>query len=210
MKIDGELLEWAVCNRFCEPIFRLYGWTPACVSLGRNQKENFLNKEFLSKQGIDIVRRLTGGRALLHDKEITYSIVLPCDYFKTDMSVTDSYKEICNILIKTFEKLGVDLTLGGSSVNTKYDYCMLVSTGADLNYQGKKLIGSAQYRSKGYILQHGSILYSYDIELLSKIFQTAQMDTSHITSIKEIIPGISMEEFGNLFQDTVRGVLLGI
>ncbi len=210
MRIDKMLLDEAISNNLQMPIFRLYGWRPACISLGRNQKEGFFDENILKENEIDVVRRLTGGRALLHDKEITYSIVLPCDYFETAKSVMESYREICKVLIKAFNKMGINLTIGGDSISTKYDYCMLVSTGADLNYNGKKLIGSAQYRSNGYILQHGSILYDYDAKLLSRIFRSEIIDTSHITSIKEILPFMSMEEFGILFQDTVRDVLLNI
>ena len=79
MQIDSDLLEFAIKNELKEPIFRLYGWEPACVSLGRNQKDDFLDYELLKSKNIDVVRRLTGGRALLHDNEITYS--LPRSFF---------------------------------------------------------------------------------------------------------------------------------
>ena len=72
-------------------------------------------------------------------------------------------------------------------VKTGFDYCMLVSTGADLCYQGKKLIGSAQYRKSGYILQHGSILYDYNTTLLEKIFGDSGVD-NEIISIRRINP----------------------
>ena len=71
MQIDSDLLDNAIKNQTKEPIFRLYGWSPACVSLGRNQKDDFVDENLLKENGIDIVRRLTGGRALLHDNEIT-------------------------------------------------------------------------------------------------------------------------------------------
>lgn len=209
MARDEEIFKTAVSENAKEPVFRLYGWKPACVTLGRNQKDDFLDKNFLKQNGIDVVKRLTGGRALLHDKEITYSFVSPIDYFSGAESVVESYKAISDILIRTCKQLGIELVIGGGSVHTKNNYCMLVSTGADLTYHGKKLVGSAQYRAKGYILQHGSVLYDYDCALLEKIFG-APVDKSGITSVKEILPDISMEEFGTLFQDTVRGVLLNI
>ena len=76
---------------------------------------------------------------------------------------------------------------------------MLISTGADLCYNGKKLIGSAQFRKDGYILQHGSILYDYDRELLEKIFGE-KIDTNSIVSIKEINPNITKEDIITLLQ----------
>lgn len=203
MQIDSDLLDNAIKNKLQEPIFRLYGWKPACISLGRNQKELFLDKNLLHKFNIDVVRRLTGGRALLHDKEITYSYICPISSLKEGQNVTKSYIEISQMLIQGLKKLGIETTIGTTSsrINTKFDYCMLISTGADLNYQGKKLIGSAQYRKEGYILQHGSILYDYDKDLLEAIFKE-KIDTSSIISIKEINPEITLENiienFSNL------------
>lgn len=194
MDIDSELLENAIVQGIKKPIFRLYGWEPACVSLGRNQDDNFLNNELLKKHNIDVVRRLTGGRALLHDNEITYSFVCPVSYLENGEHVVSSYKEISQILIDKFKKLGIELEFGTSkSVKTGFDYCMLISTGADLCYENKKLIGSAQCRKNGYILQHGSILYDYDKNLLEEIFGE-EVSTDEITSIKEINPNLTKEK----------------
>lgn len=194
MEIDEELLNSAIQNSLSEPIFRLYGWSPACISLGRNQAEDFLDKNLLNNLGIDVVRRLTGGRALLHDNEITYSFVCPVTYLKNGEHVVSSYKEISQIFIDKFKTLGIELDFGTQKpVKTGFDYCMLVSTGADLCYKNKKLIGSAQCRKNGYILQHGSILYDYDKELLEKIFKE-EVNTSEITTIKQINPKISKED----------------
>lgn len=194
MQIDSDLLDFAIKNELKEPIFRLYGWKPACVSLGRNQKDDFLDYELLKSKNIDVVRRLTGGRALLHDNEITYSFICPESFLQNGSHIVSSYKEISQILIDKFKKLGIDLDFGASKpIKTGFDYCMLISTGADLCYKEKKLIGSAQCRSHGYILQHGSILYDYDKKLLEEIFKE-KVSTDEITSIKEINPKLSKEE----------------
>lgn len=201
MQIDSDLLNYAIAESLKEPIFRLYGWSPACISLGRNQKDDFLDYDFLKSENIDVVRRLTGGRALLHDNEITYSFICPFDYLKNGENVSESYKEISQILIDSFKKLGIELTLGGEkSIHTKFDYCMLISTGADLCYRGKKLIGSAQCRKDGYILQHGSILYDYDKHLLEKIFHE-NISTNSIISIKEINPNIEKADIISIFSN---------
>ncbi len=198
MKTDSDLLDYAIENNLSEPIFRLYGWSPACISLGRNQNDDFLDYNFLDSNGIDVVRRLTGGRALLHDNEITYSYICPVSYLENGEHVVSSYKEICQIFIDKFQKIDIDINFGTEKqVKTGFDYCMLISTGADLCYRGKKLIGSAQCRKHGYILQHGSILYDYDKELLEKIFGE-EISTNEITSIKEINPNISKEDIINL------------
>lgn len=194
MDIDAQLLEDAVSSNQKNAVFRLYGWNPPCISLGRNQDDSFLDKDFLRKNNIDVVRRLTGGRALLHDNEITYSFICSVDYLENGEHIVSSYKEISQILIDKFKKLGIDLDFGTAKpVKTGFDYCMLISTGADLCYKNKKLIGSAQCRKSGYILQHGSILYDYDRELLEKIFGE-KVDPSEITTIKEINPEISKED----------------
>lgn len=194
MKIDSDLLDNAIENNLREPVFRLYGWSPACVSLGRNQKDDFIDYDFLKSKNIDVVRRLTGGRALLHDDEITYSFVCPVSYLEHGENVTESYKEISRFLIDKFQTLGIELTFGGEkSVRTKFDYCMLISTGADLCYNGKKLIGSAQCRKQGYILQHGSILYDYDTQLLHDVFHE-NVNTNLITSIKQINPKLKKSD----------------
>ncbi len=198
MQKDAELLDNAVNNKLSEPVFRLYGWSPACVSLGRNQKNDFLNGIFLKENNIDVVRRLTGGRALLHDNEITYSYICPVSSLKHGENVTESYKEISQFLIENLKKIGIELEFGGKPARGHFDYCMLVSTGADLCFKGKKLIGSAQFRKDGYILQHGSILYDYNRELLEKIFNET-LDSSSITCIKDINPQISREDIINLF-----------
>ena len=194
MQIDNNLLENAIKNQQKEPVFRLYGWSPACVSLGRNQKSDFIDENFLRENKIDITKRLTGGRALLHDDEITYSFICPVSYLKNGCSVIESYKEISQILINAFQKVGIELDFGGvKKYKGHLDYCMLVSTGADLCWNGKKLIGSAQFRKNDYILKHGSILYDYKIDLLEKIFRE-KVDTSLITSLKEITPSLKKQD----------------
>ena len=203
MQIDSDLLEYAIKNKLKEPIFRLYGWSPACVSLGRNQKSDFLDLAFLKQNNIDYVRRLTGGRALLHDNEITYSYICPASFLENGENVVNSYKEISKILIAAFKKLDIELDFGGiKKVNGHKDYCMLVSTGADLCYKNRKLIGSAQFRKEGYILQHGSILYDYDKELLEKIFKE-EVDTSSIISIKEISSNITQKDVIDLLSTCI-------
>lgn len=201
MQTDSDLLDFALQNKLDYPIFRLYGWHPACISLGRNQQDAFIDKKFLKDTGIDLVKRLTGGRALLHDNEITYSYICPVSCLKHGENVMQSYVEISQILIDGFAKLGIELDFGASKpVNTKFDYCMLISTGADLCYKGKKLIGSAQCRKEGYILQHGSILYDYDAALLEKIFNEP-LSTDTITSVKEINPDILKNDVIEIFSN---------
>ena len=206
MEIDSELLDKAIENQLTEPIFRLYAWKPRCISLGRNQKDNFLEG---TKE--DVVRRLTGGRALLHDDEITYSYITPISIIPNGETISASYKYISGILIDFFKTLGVDLDFGGTPKlnngeikgSMKFDYCMLISTGADVCYQGRKIIGSAQYRKQGYILQHGSILFNYDKKLLEDLFHE-EVSTDSITTVNEILPDLTKEEFVRKFEEYLK------
>ena len=206
MQIDSDLLDKAIENQIMEPIFRLYAWKPRCISLGRNQKDDFIQG---TKE--DVVRRLTGGRALLHDDEITYSYVTPVSIVPDGETIANSYKYISKILIDFFKTLGVELEFGGgkkansnegtvsSKGSMKFDYCMLISTGADVCYEGRKIIGSAQYRKQGYILQHGSILFGYNKELLESLFHE-EVSMNSITTVNEVLPNLTKEEFVNRFE----------
>lgn len=171
MQIDYTLLENSIKTKDETPILRFYGWKPKCVSIGRNQNINSINEDFCKTNNIDIVRRVTGGRGLLHDDELTYSFICPQAFLTDGNYIKSSYKEISAALILGFKKLDINLNFGNDNkINTKYNYCMSLSTGADINYNNKKIIGSAQFRSQGYILQHGSILFSYNSSLLKSIF----------------------------------------
>lgn len=200
MQIDSDLLDYAIANQLETPLFRFYAWSPACVSLGRNQSDEFLDKDFLHSRNIDVVKRLTGGRALLHDKELTYSYICPVSCLKNGGSVVASYKEISQILIDGFAKLDILLEFPqNKKAHTKFDYCMSISTGADLSHNGKKLIGSAQFRKDDYILQHGSILFDYDKGLIEKIFGE-KVDEDFITTIKQIAPNLTINKLCDALQ----------
>lgn len=205
MQVDSEILESAIKNCKKEPIIRFYGWAPKCVSLGRNQSEDGINIEYCKKNNIDIVRRITGGRGLLHDNEITYSFVCPFDFLNNGESIISSYKEISSAIILGFKNLDIELEIGGSKkVNTSFDYCMSLTTGADLCINGKKLIGSAQFRKHNYLLQHGSVLFDFDCETIQNIFNE-EINNDCITSIKrlndEITRGTVIESLKKGFKD---------
>ena len=197
METDSEILESAIKNKEREPIIRFYGWSPKCVSLGRNQTFDHININYCSKNKIDIVKRVTGGRGLLHDDEVTYSFICPIDFLRKGESIITSYKEISSAIIEGFKNIDIELELGGKKkIEATHDYCMLISTGADLSHKGKKLIGSAQYRKQGYILQHGSVLFNYNLQIIERIFQEKN-NNDCITYIEKINPSISRKDVVN-------------
>jgi len=190
MQIDEEILSSSI-NTLSEPVLRLYGWEKPTVTIGRNQSIDSVNQEYCKNNCIDVVRRPTGGRALLHDKEITYSFVCAASFLKSGQNIISSYKEISEALILGFKTLGIDLYYPEyKKVFPKNGYCMSVSTGSDLSFQDKKLIGSAQYRKNGYILQHGSIILDIDSEILKNLFNA---DASGLITLKEINPDLAQQ-----------------
>ena len=129
--------------------------------------------------------------------------MFPISCIPNGESVTESYKYISGILINFFKTLGVELDFGeNKKVSTNFDYCMLLSTGADVCYRGQKIIGSAQCRKQGYILQHGSILLGYDKELLERLFNEK---VQGIVTVREILPDITKEELVRQFENYILG-----
>ncbi|EKE04405.1 MAG: hypothetical protein ACD_20C00084G0025 [uncultured bacterium] len=185
MTIDELILADSIQNQL-EPTLRLYGWLNPTLTLGRNQSFKGLNLDYCKQNNIDIVKRPTGGRAVLHHHELTYSFITPVEFLNNGHSVLYSYKEISDALITGFKKLNIELSYPEyKKVCVKDGYCMAISTGSDLNYNGKKLIGSAQFRQQNYILQHGSILIDIDKEMLANIFNSPTLD-SNLTTINSI------------------------
>jgi lipoyl(octanoyl) transferase len=148
-----------------EAILRFYRWRPFCISLGANQSEMSLNLEKTVADKIDVVKRPTGGRAILHSEELTYSVIFPVDNL---FSMKELYSEI-NLAIKTglllFDSKLKEISLEHNQPHFPSFYkeeksavCFAVSAKYEINYHGKKLVGSAQRKIGNVILQHGSIL----------------------------------------------------
>lgn len=148
-----------------EAYFRIYKWNPYCISLGANQSFNDIDQNKTKAEGIDIVKRPTGGRAILHAEELTYSVVLPLNY---EFSPREIYFRISNALMRGLEIYNPIL-----AKSQLEDYqpnfpklleepsgvlCFASTARNEVKFNGKKLIGSAQRKLNNIILQHGSIL----------------------------------------------------
>lgn len=202
MKKDEQILSYAIKRSLNAPILRLYGWKPYCISLGRNQTGDKINREYCYMNGIDIVKRLTGGRALLHDKELTYSFVTPIEFLQEGSSVMSSYKEISGAVVEGLKLTGIETEFpANKKASTNFEYCMSLCTGADLSYNGMKLVGSAQFRKHGYILQHGSILIDFDSKKIENIFGE-KPNEQKIISLSKIKPAF---DFDNLCDNIKSG-----
>jgi lipoate-protein ligase A len=150
-----------------EIVFSVYGWTRPTLSLGRNQRANgCYDLERMREMGVDIVRRPTGGRALLHHREVTYSVTSPLDH---DESFRESYERINRILLAGLRRLGVPASVADSTTPALAPTdipCFATPARGELVSDGRKLVGSAQWRDERALLQHGSILIENDQSLI--------------------------------------------
>jgi len=171
MAVDEAIME-SVAAQVVPPTLRIYGWSPPAVSLGRFQEvEQQVDIEALRQRGWSLVRRPTGGRAILHDDEVTYSVCVPQDQIEDGYSIIRSYRCLSRGIQRGLELLGVEAELGRKSPATggkgsghqQSAICFSHSTRADMVAAGRKIVGSAQVRKNGVILQHGSVPISLDV-----------------------------------------------
>ena len=166
MAVDEVLVETVEAGRSA-PAFRLYRWRPPCLSLGFAQPFTAADAAFCAANGVDVVRRPTGGRAVLHHLELTYSVVAPLGQPPFDHDLQAAYRLICQALVGGFRRLGVDAALaddtpGGMPRPTEAIPCFVGPASGEVVVGGRKLVGSAMRRHRGAILQHGSILEDWD------------------------------------------------
>lgn len=150
-----------------EIVFSVYGWTQKTLSLGRNQRaKGCYDLGRMREMGVDVVRRPTGGRALLHHREVTYSVTAPLDQGD---GLRDSYERINRILLLGLRQLGVQASVAnpeGPAPLPTDTPCFAAPVRGELVSDGRKLVGSAQWRDGGSLLQHGSILIDDDQSLI--------------------------------------------
>ena len=228
MALDEALLE-VVRQEHSPPILRLYAWQPPCLSLGYAQHVSEVNLMMLEQNGWDLVRRPTGGRAILHTDELTYAVIGTNQDPRLAGGVLESYRNISLALLHFLKLLDIPaVALPKSSKNmTQTDkrksgsnqnpVCFEVPSNYEITVNGKKLIGSAQARRKNGVLQHGSIPLYGD---LTRIIQTlnfpdqraqiaaTQRLLNHATTIEEVLGyTISWEQASQAFISAFEKVL---
>ncbi len=153
-----------------ECVLSIYSWLTPTLSLGRNQTAKGLyDTELIAAEAIDVVRRPTGGRAIMHDHEITYAVTGPNAFGGT---LWAAYEQINELLLSGLRSLGVPAQLAtpqGSAPLPELSPCFAEPVKGELIALGKKLVGSAQYRENGAFLQHGSILIENDQDRLAQL-----------------------------------------
>lgn len=153
------------------PTLRLYRWTRPTVTLGRFQSPDDVDLAYCQESGIDVVRRFTGGRGVLHDDELTYAVVgSTCDGIPR--GVAASYRYLCGALVAAFQALGVDAALTTRDrAKSSTGACYLATTRADVSVGVAKLSGSAQVWTGSAVLQHGSFVVTRDVEREARAFR---------------------------------------
>jgi len=165
MAMDEALAE-ACAAGGSRPTLRFYRWDPPAVSLGRHQAIADVDREAVEALGYDVVRRPTGGRAILHTDELTYSVTAPADEARVQGSVMDAYLRLSNALLTGLHDLGLEADKAPGDVRAGPDVsaaCFEVPSAYEITAGGRKLLGSAQSRRAGYVLQHGSLPLVGDI-----------------------------------------------
>ncbi len=177
MDYDLELTH-KVAQGYSRPIFRLYGWDPWAVSLGANQKLSDIDLDKCNELGWSVVFRPTGGRAVLHANEITYSVITRLSAGQTSHSV---YRDIHIILLKAFEKIGCKgLEFHKAQPDFREFYkkedisvsCFASTARYEIAFEGRKVVGSAQRLYGDTLLQHGSIPLYYGYEQIADVLNS--------------------------------------
>jgi len=202
MALDEALLQSVISGRSL-PALRFYGWTPSCLSLGYFQKIRDINISRCREEGIDIIRRPTGGRAVLHDRELTYSVVIPAPEGRSG-SVLETFRLINEGILQGLESMGVaavfhrkEKAAGAARENP---YCFAAPSQFEILVQGRKAVGSAQMRREGVILQHGSIPLSVDRERIGSLMSRSDRSGDGRIVQAEDLPAGLEELLGRKFE----------
>jgi lipoate-protein ligase A len=172
------------------PTLRLYGWNPATLSLGKGQAAlGSHDPAFLAAQGLGLVRRPTGGQAVLHERERTYCVVGRLDRPPFDAGVLATYEAISEALRNAIESLGVETSTAPqrpAAVPDRGPVCFNVASSHEVLHRGRKLVGSAQMRRRQAFLQHGSIPLRADAQRLGSAIGS-QADASRIAGLSDAL-----------------------
>jgi lipoate-protein ligase A len=159
MAVDQAILD-AVVEGASPPTLRFYAWAPPCLSLGRGQPLADADQEACHAAGVDIVRRPTGGRSILHTDELTYSVSLLHSDPRAEGGVVESYRRLSEGLLAGLRRLRVQAAQAvsqGTADTTDTAVCFETPADYEITVDGRKLVGSAQWRARGGVLQHGTL-----------------------------------------------------
>ncbi len=220
MAVDEAILE-AVGKRKVLPTLRLYAWAPPCLSLGYAQPVSDADTNALNEYGWDLVRRPTGGRAILHTDELTYSVIAPLDEPRVAGGVLESYCRLSMALLDALHRLGLEAQAARQytlpqGAQPAGPVCFEVPSNYEITVEGRKLIGSAQARKLNGVLQHGSLPLWGDLARITRALRYPDEDTrqraaqrllSHAANVEMLGKKISWEESALAFEAAFQSVL---
>ncbi len=208
MMIDVSLLQRA---KEGHGFLRLYRWSPACLSFGRNEPAlTRYDRDAITKLGIDTVRRPTGGRAVWHDDELTYAVAAP---IATLGPLRTSYRAIHTMLVNALRSLGVPAatvpSLRRRTAPLTAGACFAAPVAGEIVVEGRKLVGSAQVQEDTALLQHGSLLLANGQDMVAQVTRGDPPPAS-ATSVSDALKGLlSFDTVADAViraaQDTWRG-----
>lgn len=183
------------------PVLRIYTWDHLTLSIGSNQKLDEFDLEFCREHRIQLVRRATGGKAVLHGTDLTYSVVGSTRTAPFNQGILSTYRALSQPFISLFESLGlnpqVQTDQARNSLRSANEVCFVTPSSYEILIGGRKIIGSAQRQSKGCFLQHGTIPLQDQVPLLAGIFKHANegLLRRKVTSLEvELKAGVPTEE----------------
>ncbi len=216
--MDESLLE-SVSAGDSLPVLRFYSWLPACLSIGYAQSLSDVDQNALYRHGWDIVRRPTGGRAILHADEFTYSVIAPLHEPRVAGGVLESYARLAQALLRALHLLGLDAQAhpqASIASAAAGPVCFEVPSHYEITVQGKKLVGSAQLRRRDGVLQHGSLPLFGDLTRITQALyfvdeaarqRAAERLLLHAANAEMLGAKITWEDCAQAFETAFKEIL---
>jgi len=223
MAVDQVLLE-SMNGSSAEPVLRLYAWDPPCLSIGYAQSIADVDISRLEDFGWDLVRRITGGRAILHADELTYAVIGPHNEPRLKGNVLKSYRHLSSALLAALIKIGLPAQAlpypksETTAPSEQEPVCFEQPSNYEITVDGKKLIGSAQARKKPGVLQHGTLPLYGDLTRITEVLNferedqrkfSAQRLLSRATTVERVLKQsinweLAAEAFGAAFSENLN------
>jgi lipoate-protein ligase A len=210
MSMD-EAISYDIRERRSPPTLRIYTWDRPSLSIGCFQKSSDINLDYCNEKGYPVVRRPTGGRAILHDLELTYSFSSRFDSLMFRGNLFEDYSVISAALVGALKLIGLDAAISYSrqrGIHRKSPACFGTVSYGEVTIGNRKVIGSAQKRYSDGFLQQGSVLIGFNRgDLISILDCESEEETRHIGSIRDYIPEISYPELRKSLREAFETAL---
>lgn len=210
MSLDEAISE-SVRRKISPPTLRLYQWDRPSLSIGYFQKISDIDLDYCNARGYPVVRRLTGGRAILHDAELTYSFSSTTDFLMFSHNLLENYRVISRALILGLSLSGINAEISldkKKNTDPKNPACFKFVSFGEVTVEGRKIIGSAQKRYKDGFLQHGSVILNFKPDELCGALGRSDKDAfKDIGAVQDYAPEISPDNLISSFKESFEKVL---